>query len=118
MDESIAAERLSELHQWQAFYNMIPREDSQLTKRFVNGEISWPVDVVARELMATDYIYRATLYGEMLEGYMRKLADRLRSHHPELTWSQTWTIVRFYGPISLKLLMLLTCNASIPQRLD
>ena len=76
------------------------------------------MEVVARELMATDYIYKVTLYGEMIEEYMRKLASRLRARHTGLSWTKTWEIVRFYGPLSLKLLMLLSCNAIIPERLD
>ena len=112
-----AGRRLEELHKWQLFYNMEPRSDSTLTDRYVRGEVPWPVEVVARELMATDHIYKATLYGEMIEEYMRALAARIRTRH-DLTWTKTWEIVRFYGPISLKLLMLLSCNASIPERLE
>ena len=110
--------RLEQVHYWQRVYNMKPRDDSQLTKRFVNGEIDWPPDVVARELMATDYIYKETLYGEIIEEYMRGMASRLRARHPQLSWSKTWELVKFYGPISLKLLMLLSCNGSIPEKLS
>lgn len=111
-----AACRLKCLHEWQKFYNMSPRDDSRLTQRFVSGELMWPVDVVARELMATDFIYKNTLYGEVIEDYMRRMAVRLRSQHV-LTWTDTWNIVRFYGPLSLKLLMLLECNVRIPEKL-
>jgi hypothetical protein len=115
MDE--AARRLQELHAWQLFYNMEPRSDSALTDRYVRGEVPWTVDVVARELMATDHIYKTTLYGETIEEYMRALAHGLKTRHG-LTWTRTWEIVRFYGPISLKLLMLLSCSTCIPERLE
>lgn len=109
--------RLALLHEWQAFYNMTPRGDSALTRRFVSGELTWPVDVVARELMATHFLYQSTLYGEYLEEYMRWMAIRLRQGHPNLSWSDTWTIVRFYGPLTLKLYMILQCGVRIPQAL-
>ena len=112
-----AQARLATLHEWQRHYNMSPRDDSALTRRFVRGEIDWPVDMVARELMATDFIYKATLYGEYIERYMRAMAHRLREEHPRLTWTQTWDIVQFYGPLSLKLLMLLQCEVQIPPHL-
>ena len=109
--------RLVELHRWQRLYDMEPREDSELTRRYVAGEIAWPVDVVARELVATHFLYRSTLYGEWLQDYMRGMARRLRARHPRLSWSDTWTIVRFYGPFTLKLYMVMQCQAPIPSRL-
>ena len=119
MDDVLSKEatrRLESLHEWQVYYKMVPRDDSRLTQRFVSGELLWPVDVVARELMATDFIFKNTLYGEVVEEYMRRMAERLRAIHG-LTWTDTWNIVKFYGPLSLKLLMLLQCNVQIPQTL-
>lgn len=112
-----AAARLSTLHAWQRFYNMEPRGDSALTRLYVDGRVQWSVDEVARELMSTDFIYKHTLYGELIEEYMRAMAARLRSLQPELTWSKTWELVRFYGPFTLKLYMLVMCRACIPERM-
>lgn len=114
----IEQNRLVALQKWQRFYNMTPRTDSVLTHRFLKGDIEWPVDVVARELMATDFLYRRTLYGEFLEEYMRAMAVRLRERHPALSWSETWVVVRFYGPLTLKLYMVLHCLVRIPQKMD
>lgn len=116
--EDVEASRLEELHEWQRFYNMQPRSDSLLTRLHVKGDLGWPVDVVARELMATHYLYEATLYAEYIEEYMRGMASRLRARYPGLSWSSTWSIVRFYGPLTLRLYMILQCQVIIPPRLD
>jgi len=104
------------LHAWQRHYNMEPRSDSRLTERFVAGEIDWPVDAVARELVATEFLYRETLYGELLEDFMRGVAERLRREHG-LSWTATWNIVRFYAPTALKLMCLDASGLRIPAAL-
>ena len=72
---------------------MTPRSDSQLTRLFADGHLGPDMtpEVVARELMATDFIYKNTLYGEVIEEYMRCVADALRATYG-LTWTSTWTI--------------------------
>jgi len=107
---------LEALHAWQRYYNMEPRDDSKLTRLFVEGKVDWPVDVVARELMATDFIYKNTLYGEVIEEFMRGVADRLKRKHG-LSWTATWDVVRFYAPIALKLILLDRCGVRIPEAL-
>jgi len=107
---------LEALHAWQRYYNMEPRDDSKLTRLFVEGKVDWPVDVVARELMATDFIYKNTLYGEVIEEFMRGVADRLKRKH-RLSWTATWDVVRFYAPIALKLMLLDRCGVRIPEAL-
>ena len=102
------------LHQWQRYYNMEPRDDSRLTKMFVDGEIGMSPDQVARELMAVDYLYRATLYGEIIEDFLRLVATRLREEY-SLSWKATWNIVRFYGPIALKLMCVSSAHLAIPE---
>lgn len=109
--------RLRQLHAWQEHYNMKPRSDSKLTRMFVSGELPWSADVVARELMATDFIFKQTLYGELSERFFRAVAHRLRKRH-RLSWTATWDIVRFYAPIALKLMCLGHCGLRIPQRLS
>jgi len=107
---------LEALHAWQRYYNMEPRDDSKLTRLFVEGKVDWPVDVVARELMATDFIYKNTLYGEVIEEFMRGVAERLKRKH-RLSWTATWDVVRFYAPIALKLMLLDRCGVRIPEAL-
>lgn len=111
-----AHERLALLHAWQRFYNMEPRADSRLTQRYVDGELDAPVDVVARELVATEFLYQQTMYGCLIEEFMRRVATRLREEHA-LSWSATWDIVRFYGPIALKLMCLSASGAVVPEHL-
>lgn len=116
-EQLVRQERLRALHAWQVHYNMTPREDSKLTRMYVEGEVPFPPDVVARELLATDYIYKTTLYGEVIEDFLRRVASRLREEVPGLSWSATWDVVRFYGPIALKLLCLSTSGTRIPNRM-
>ena len=108
------AERLQLLHDWQRYYNMEPRNDSRLTRMYINGVIDWPVDVVARELVATDFIFKNTLYGEVIEEFMRRVAHTIRSMY-KLSWSATWEIVSFYAPIALKLMLLDRSGLRIPN---
>ena len=111
--------RLAHLHHCQRSLNMEPRSDSRLTQLYVDGALegSWTAPQVARELMATDYIFKHTLYGEVIEVFLRKVAKRLRNMYPGLSWSATWTIVQFYGPIALKLMCLTSACTRIPERM-
>ena len=107
-------ERVDIVHQWQRHYHMEPRSDSKLTTMFANGQLAMSADQVARELLATDFIYRHTLYGELIEEFFRHVANELKHHH-DISWKATWEIVRFYGPIALKLICLMNTNNMIPQ---
>ena len=108
-------ERKEMVRYWQRAYNMVPRDDSKLTEMFANGETgNRQPDEVARELLATDYIYKKTLYGEIIEEFLRMVAHRLKEEH-NLSWTATWSIVRFYGPMALKLICLMQTDESIPN---
>lgn len=109
-------ERVKLIHEWQRLYGMEPRKDSKLTEMFASGKLNMFPDQVARELMATDFIYKYTLYGELIEEFMRKVASRLKKQY-NLTWTATWEIVRFYAPIGLKLTCLLQTQRVIPQHM-
>ena len=110
--------RLSAVHAWQRYYNMEPRSDSKLTGLYADGAIDWPPEQVARELVATEFLYAETLYGNLLEEFLRVVAARLRTDvAPGLAWPATWEIVRFYGPTAFKLLNLEYCGLRIPDRL-
>lgn len=107
-------ERQYQVQQWQMMYGMEPRSDSRLTEMYANGQINWYPEEVARELIATDFIYKHTLYGETIEDFMKALAKQLKDTYV-LDWKTTWKIVQFYGPIALKLLMLIKCDLKIPH---
>ena len=113
----MADERLALLHSWQRYYHMEPRNDSRLTQLFVAGELSMEADQVARELMCTDFVYKNTLYGEVIEDFLREVASMLRTRYPGLSWTSTWTIVRFYGPTALKLMSLSAAGLRMPEHL-
>lgn len=110
-----SADRLQCLQEWQRYYGMEPRDDSHLTRMYASGEIDAPPDQIARELMATDFIFKHTLYGEIIEEFLRRVAQRLRHKFRPLSWTSTWTIVRFYGPIALKLMCLSSTGVRIPD---
>ena len=110
--------RKLEVHHYQRALNMEPRCDSTLTEMYARGEVYMSAVEVARELMATDFIYKNTLYGEVIEDFMRDVADRLRYIHSPLSWSSTWTIVRAYAPIALKLMLLSGSGLRIPNKLS
>lgn len=100
---------------WQRFYNMEPRSDSQLTSLYERGLLPGvSARKVARELVATHFIYQNTLYKELIEEYMRHVANRLRATYA-LSWTSTWQIVRFYAPIALKLHMVIQTATRIPK---
>ena len=109
-------QRRKALHEWQRHYNMVPRNDSRLTERYVAGEIPWPPDMVAKELVATDFLYKYTLYGELIEDFFKSLAGLVRSTY-NIPWSSAYNLVREYGPIALKLQMTIHCAIAIPERL-
>ena len=97
---------------------MVPRSDSRLTEFFARSELPpfMTADVVARELMCTDFVYRETLYGELIEEYMRCVARHLRDAY-HLSWSATWNVTRFYAPIALKLMCVSSSGIRVPERM-
>jgi hypothetical protein len=108
--------KINLVHTWQRHYNMQPRDDSQLTHMFADGTIALQADEVARELMATDFIYKHTLYGQLIEEFMRHVATYVnRTYH--ISWKATWKIVKFYGPRAIKLICLLNSGQHIPVRM-
>ena len=117
MTERKMEQRRQQIHNLQKYYGMIPRDDSKLTRLFINSQTDETADAIAKELVATHFLYSNTLYGEMIETYMKQAAKRLRQMYPELSWKDTWKIMQFFGPISLKLLMISRCLVQIPERL-
>ena len=109
--------RISEVHHHQRLLNMVPRTDSRLTEAYARGEVSISAHEVARELMATDFIFKNTIYGEIIEEFMRRVSERLRDTY-ELSWTSTWTIVRAYAPNALKLMLISASGLRIPDRLN
>lgn len=118
-DTTLIHRRREEVWKAQRQLNMTPRNDSRLTELFANGQLPpyMTADVVARELMCTDYIFKNTLYGEVIEDYMRAVAALLRDTY-KLSWDATWNITRFYAPIALKLMCVSSSSVRIPNAME
>lgn len=116
------ARRVEEVQAWQRHYHMEPRADSKLTQLYASGVCTLHPAEVARELVCTEFLYRRTLYGELLEDFLRCVADGLRRECEAqtgcpLSWTATWNIVRFYGPIALKLMCVSSSGLYMPEHL-
>jgi hypothetical protein len=107
-------ERVNEVIKYQKKFGMEPRTDSYLTKKYGNKETEYSAEEVAKELVCVNYIFTNTLYGEFQEDYMRELAKLVKNNY-RITWTHTWEIVNYYGPISLKLMCLISANEHIPN---
>ena len=116
MDDAILHRRRNEVWEAQRQLNMTPRGDSRLTELFACGQlpIHMTADIVARELMCTDFVFQNTLYGEVIEEYMRAVAGSLRDTY-KLSWNATWSITRFYAPIALKLMCVSSSGIRVPN---
>lgn len=112
--DDVVESRRDEVRAWQRAYHMEPRDDSRLTELYAHGTCTWPADVVARELVVTDFIFQNTPYGELLEDFMRALAARVRADF-HLSWGATWEVARFYGPIALRLMCLDATGVRLPN---
>lgn len=119
MDDQTKEYRREQVWVAQRQLNMVPRDDSRLTELFAMGQLPayMTADVVARELMCTDFIYKNTLYGEIIEEYMRNVADYLRETY-RISWDATWKITRFYAPIALKLMCVSSSCVRVPNALQ
>ena len=107
--------RINEVVEYQKSFGMEPRTDSYLTKKYANNETEYTAEEVGKVLVCVDYIHTHTLYGgEFQEDYMRELANLVKKKY-KLTWTATWEIVKYYGPISLKLMCLISSKEKIPN---
>lgn len=118
-DATLIHRRRDEVCEAQRQLNMTPRDDSRLTELFAHGQLPpyMTAGVVARELMCTDFIYKNTLYGEVIEDYMRVVATSLREAY-RLSWDATWNITRFYAPIALKLMCVSSSGIRVPNAME
>ena len=102
-----ARERVDAVHAAQRARGMEPRGDSRLTQLFADGvadAVYASADDVAHELCVVDHIFRTTLYGEIIEDVMRRVAHELReATGRRLSWPDTWQVVRAHVPTLLKL---------------
>lgn len=114
-ERAVASHRVEMVHVAQRRLGMEPRDDSRLTYRYATNQLDGDdvPSAIANELYVVDQLYKATPYGQLLEDVLRELADFVRRKY-KLGWSETWEIVRFYGPTMLKL----HCAKRVPARAD
>ena len=104
-----------EVKEYQLKYGMQPRNDSRLTTLYKSGMLTLlSPDQVARELVATDYIFSNTAYRTDLEQFLRNVAQMLHSSY-RLSWKHVWETVRFYGPIAFKIICLRNAQLRLPN---
>ena len=102
-ERALAERRIRMVHAAQQRIGMMPRDDSQLTYKYAIGELEDDVpSSIANELMLVDKLHKETQYAHILEPALRELASVVKNTH-RITWTETWSIVRFYGPTMLKL---------------
>ena len=90
---------------------MAPRTDSRLTIQYARGTcdpIYSTASVVAQELVLVDFVFRETLYGEIVEDVMRAVAHRLKKTYRRASWHDVWDVTKFYVPTMLKLYCLMS----------
>ncbi len=109
-------ERMSLLSTTLASRGMELRRDSRLSYMYIKGDCTDPVDRVADELIAVDFLHKMTSYGADKEAVFRALGERLHGEY-NLSWDATWDLVRFYAPCMLKMYALQACNQRIPHSL-
>ena len=103
-EREIALERVEWVHSAQRQRGMEPRNDSILTYKYAIGELEEDdvPSTIAAELVFVDKLYKHTNYGRIVEDVLRGIADAMKRKY-NLSWNDTWDIVRFYGPTMLKL---------------
>lgn len=95
--------RKDEIRLLQVERGMAPRPDSKLSDQYARGLLPHTTaEEVVDELISVHQIFVYTRYDQVLEETMRCLASLVKDTY-HLTWTQTWTIVRFYAPTMLKL---------------
>jgi hypothetical protein len=109
--------REEEVKRYQVMMGMQPRIDSRLTYQYsrkMRPDFRSPREV-ANELVSTNFIYENTIYGEVIESFLRKVAKRIKTEDPSTSWTDVWKIVPFYGSIALKLMLVSACLIRIPD---
>lgn len=101
-EQALARTRVSQVHAAQRLQGMRPRNDSLLTFRFAVGEVEDIPSAIANELVIVDRIHKNTRYCELIEHVMRIIALNVKTKYT-LTWTDAWTVTRFYVPSMLKL---------------
>ena len=102
LERRAAWKRIASIHREQRELGMEPRNDSQLTFKYAIKEIDDAPREIANELMVVDRIYNDTEYSAIIEDVLREIAHHIKRKY-NLSWSDTWELVRFYGPTMLKL---------------
>lgn len=94
---------------------MNPRDDSLLTVNYALGQTGSlyksPYEV-AQDLTAVDLIYETTLYAEIVEDLMRRIAAWIEAAYG-LPWGDVWALVRAFAPTMIKLYCVDACPALI-----
>ena len=100
----VAEARILEIHEFQRAFGMEPRDDSTLTLSYATGKMPHMTSLqIAKELVIVDRVYQHTQYSSVLEEVMRKVTYYLKEKYSFISWTDIWSITRFYIPEMIKL---------------
>lgn len=69
-------------------------------------------NVVAKELVHVDFIYKNSNYSQIIEDVMREIAYHFKFKY-NLDWNTTWEMTRFYVPEMLKMYCIRKYNLNL-----
>lgn len=96
------------------------RDDSRLAFLWATERLdpSWTAQEVCHEMMCIQFICANTPYAELVQPFLRHLAEGLKRRYGLRSWGATWRIVREYGPDILKTIALVEAGVIIPNFLS
>jgi len=97
-------EKKMELDQACRILGVVPRDDSTLGTKFIQGELSslWTAQQVAAEMCATQRLYKDTNYKQVLELSLRLIANEMHKRYPVVSWTTLWKYTKIYGADAVK----------------
>ena len=98
-------------------YGSVLRDDSRLAFLWATERLNntWSIDEVCHEIMCVQFICETTSYNELLQPFMKNMANEMRRRYKLKSWITTWRIVRQYAPDILKTISMIENNTQMPN---
>lgn len=93
------------------------RADSRLAFLWATDRLdpTWDAREVCHEMMSMQTICANTPYNDLLQPFMRALADDMKKRYRLRSWAAAWRIVREYAPDILKTICMVEAGMQIPN---